>query len=151
MNSLDTWNSRVYELDSIFTTIFKDKEAGAQLLKVTMAEDVSCLANIYSSLSAWLTEAYLFSWLWWRQHFLPPSQIGHALSVQGLCGMGKEIGSAWSIHCLSFYLRGSSSTWSPRSHPGLGGTNWGLWSRKEEAEFLRIEWRPWTAPLPDYF
>lgn len=66
MNSLDTWNSRVYELDSIFTTIFKDKEAGAQLLKVTMAEDVSCLANIYSSLSAWLTEAFLFSWLWWR-------------------------------------------------------------------------------------
>ena len=50
MNSLDTWNIRVYELDSIFTTIFKDKEAGAQLLKVTMAEDVSCLANIYSSL-----------------------------------------------------------------------------------------------------
>ena len=54
----------MYELTSIFTTIFKDKEAGAQLLKVTMAEDVSCLANIYSSLSAWLTEAYLFSWLW---------------------------------------------------------------------------------------
>ena len=50
MNSLDTWNIRVYELDSIFTTIFKDKEAGAQLLKVTMAEDVSCLTNIYSSL-----------------------------------------------------------------------------------------------------
>ena len=46
MNSLDTWNIRVYELDSIFTTIFKDKEAGAQLLKVTMAEDVSCIGGI---------------------------------------------------------------------------------------------------------
>lgn len=42
INSLDTQNSKIYGLDPIFITIFKDKEAeanGIKLPKVTTAEN----------------------------------------------------------------------------------------------------------------